>query len=266
MLFLSLNNSLLTQLVGRHLHLVNVGVTFRTNKKNGIGRAIVDSLLQNGAKKVYATARDAKQLGELVESSNGRVVAVSLDVTDKVQISKLGELYPDVTIVVNNAGYAGMEDSLGDVDLALKEMQINFEAPLRIVQSFAKRLKENKTPDSVTAVVNIASIASLVNFPLAPMYSASKAAAHSLTQAQRRDLSESLVIGVYPGPIDTDMAEGIPMEKASTSDVAEKIVEALNEGIEDVFPDPISQGMFKGWQDDAKAMERSMVVPIEASA
>lgn len=239
---------------------------FRTNKKNGIGRAIVDALLQNGAKKVYATARDAKQLDELVKSSNGRVVAVNLDVSDKVQISKLGELYPDVTIVVNNAGYVGMGNSLGDVDEALKEMQINFEAPLRIVQSFAKSLKENKTSDSTTAVVNISSIASLVNFPPAPMYSASKAAAHSLTQAQRRDLNESLVIGVYPGPIDTDMAAGIEMEKATTSSVAEKIVQALEEGIEDVFPDPISESMFQGWKDDAKAMERSMMEPVEASA
>ncbi len=53
-----------------------------TNKKNGIGRAIVESLIAHGAKKVYATARKVSQLEELVAAHNGKVVAVALDVTD----------------------------------------------------------------------------------------------------------------------------------------------------------------------------------------
>ena len=74
-----------------------------TKKKNGIGRAIVDALLANGAKKVYATARDASQLDELVQTADGRVIAVSLDVTDTDQIASLSDLYPDVNLLVNNA-------------------------------------------------------------------------------------------------------------------------------------------------------------------
>ncbi|MGH3056451.1 MAG: SDR family NAD(P)-dependent oxidoreductase, partial [Gaiellaceae bacterium] len=54
------------------------------------------------------------------------------------------------------------------------------------------------------------SVASLNSFALYPTYAASKAAAHSLTQAQRGVLRDSLVIGVYPGPIDTEMAAGLP--------------------------------------------------------
>ena len=53
-----------------------------TNKPNGMGRAIVDALLSNGASKVYATARRLSQLDDLVAKSNGKVVAVELDVTD----------------------------------------------------------------------------------------------------------------------------------------------------------------------------------------
>jgi NAD(P)-dependent dehydrogenase (short-subunit alcohol dehydrogenase family) len=230
-----------------------------TNKKNGLGRAIVDALLLHGAKKVYATARDAKQLDYLVESSNGLVVAVSLDVTDAVQISKLGELYPDVNLVINNAGYFVGTSTLEGAEKALMEMEVNYAAPLRIVQTFAKSLKENQTETNPSAVVNVASIASLVNFPPAPTYSASKAAAHSLTQAQRRDLGNTtLVVGVYPGPIETDMSDGLPFDKVSPSSVADAIVEALMEGKEDVFPDPISQDLFKSWQDDAKAIERTV--------
>lgn len=230
-----------------------------TNKKNGIGRAIVQALLQNGAKKVYATARDAKQLDDLVESSNGRVVAVSLDVTNKAQISKLGELYPDVNLVVNNAGYFGATTTLDDAEKVLMKMEVNYAAPLRIVQAFAESLNANQTATNVTAVVNVASIASLINFPPAPSYSASKAAVHSLTQAQRRDLgNKTLVVGVYPGPIDTDMASDLPFDKVSPPSVADAIVEALEEGTEDVFPDPMAQGLFKSWREDAKAVERMM--------
>ena len=53
-----------------------------TNKKKGMGRAIVDALIANGASKVYATARHASQLDDLVAENDGKVVAVELDVTD----------------------------------------------------------------------------------------------------------------------------------------------------------------------------------------
>ena len=232
-----------------------------TNKKNGIGRAIVDSLLENGAKKVYATARDATQLDELVASSPvGRVVAVSLDVTSKEEVAQLAKKYPDVTLVVNNAGYGGVGgNSLSDDDDAIsREMEVNYFAPLRIVRSFAPILNDQEN----TGIVNVASIASMVNFSIAATYSASKAAAHSLTQAQRRDLGKkTLVVGVYPGPIDTDMAEGFEMDKAAPSEVARAIVEALKSGNEDVFPDPMSVQLHEGWQKDAKAVERMMAAP-----
>ena len=236
-----------------------------TNKKNGIGRAIVDALLDNGAKKVYATARDATQLEELVETSNGRVVALSLDVTDKDEVAKLGALYPDVNLVINNAGYFGMVSSLDSeaAEIAVKEVEVNYIAPLRIVQSFSKNLK-GKTN---TAIVNIASIASFVNFPVGGTYSASKAAAHSLTQAQRRDFGEAtLVVGVYPGPIDTDMADGLPMDKTPPSAVATAIVEALKIGTEDIFPDAMSVQLHDGWKADAKALEVAMAAPQSSTA
>ena len=231
-----------------------------TNKKNGIGRAVVDALLENGAKKVYATARDASHLDELVKSANGRVVAISLDVTDKDQVAKLGELYPDVNLVVNNAGYAGYVSPLdGNAsEVAAKEMEVNYIAPLRIIQSFSNNLKGKNN----TGIVNVASIASLVNVPNAGTYSASKAAAHSLTQAQRRDFGENtLVVGVYPGPIDTDMAEDLLFDKTPPLAVALAILDALKHGKEDVFPDAMAIQLHEGWQTDAKAVERMMAAP-----
>lgn len=231
-----------------------------TNKKNGIGRAIANALLNAGAKKIYATARDVSQLDDFVKEHDGKVVAVPLDVTDLEAIKKLPTLYKDVTMVVNNAGY--FSPTQNEVEGALKEIQVNYIAPMAIVNSFAPILKEQTTN---TAVVNVASIAALVNFPIGGLYSASKAAAHSLTQAQRRELSTSLVIGVYPGPIDTAMAEGLPFDKTPPSAVGDAVIKALKEGQEDVFPDAMAQNLHEGWKQDAKALEQQMAKPVEVA-
>lgn len=237
-----------------------------TNKKNGIGRATVDALLAAGVKKVYATARKQEQLDELVETSGGRVEAVALDVTDQSALSALGEKYSDVNIVINNAGVFSGAGSFDNPEGAALEIAVNYTAPLLITKSFEASLRRAAKDASGSAVVNIISIASLVNFPLGGTYSASKAAIHSLTQAQRRELSDSLVVGVYPGPIDTTMAEEIPFDKTPPSAVGEAIVAALSQGQEDVFPDPMSVQMYKGWKQDAKAMERQMAAPPEQAA
>jgi NAD(P)-dependent dehydrogenase (short-subunit alcohol dehydrogenase family) len=232
-----------------------------TNKPRGIGRAIVEALLSNGASKVYATARTTSQLDDLVAQHNGKVVAVPLDVTDLDAIAALSESYPDVTIIVNNSGYFSGSTSIGDLDAVKTEMLVNYIAPMAIGKSFASvfanapSVEEDVKP---TALVNINSILSFISMPGGATYSASKAAAHSLTQAQRRDLPNSLVVGVYPGPIDTDMSDRIQMDKTPPSTVANVVMEALSNGTEDILPDPMSKKWYESWRADPKAMEMQM--------
>src|SRR6187551_3710531 len=92
-----------------------------TNRQRGIGRAVVRALLKRGARKVYATARDVSQIEDLVREGEGRVVAVALDVTDERALETLGERYPDVNLVVNNAGVFGNPAPLGDAAAAVLE-------------------------------------------------------------------------------------------------------------------------------------------------
>jgi NAD(P)-dependent dehydrogenase (short-subunit alcohol dehydrogenase family) len=237
-----------------------------TNRKNGIGRAIVDSLIEHGAKKVYATARNVSQLDDLVAVYNGKVVAVALDVTHLDAIQSLGTKYPDVTLVVNNAGLFAETSSLGDIGMVQKEIAISYIVPLSIVQSFAPSLnsktESTSTSSKASAIVNLNSIASLVNFPGAATHSASKAVSHSLTQAQRSDLPNCLVIGVYPGPIDTDLAVNLPFDKEPPSAVAEAIIDALKNGTEDIYPDAMARQLRDGWKADAKALENQMTQSV----
>lgn len=232
-----------------------------TNKPNGIGRAVVKALLEAGAKKVYATARDTAQLTDLVSESKGRVEAVALDVIDPKATSSLGSRFPDVQLLVNNAGvYAGPE---GDPKSAQLEVEVNYLGPLQVTRGLESALRSHKASSGrvASAIVNMVSIAGLVSFPTAETYSASKAAAHSLTQAQRRAFPETLVVGVYPGPVDTAMTEKMTADKAEPAMIAKSIIDALLTGQEDVFPDATAQGLYAAWKEDAKALESKMAQP-----
>ena len=64
------------------------------------------------------------------------------------------------------------------------------------------------------------------------------------------------VHGIFPGPIDTDMARGFEMEKASPTDTAKNIITGLTAGQEDIFPDPMSENLSQLWAKDPKELER----------
>ena len=135
-------------------------------------------------------------------------------------------------------------------------MEVNFYGTFAVTQAFAPVLARN----GGGALVNIASMAALVNFPLLAAYSASKAATHSITQAARLMLKSqgTRVFGVYPGPIDTRMAEPIPLEKTSPVDAARAIVAGIEAGYEEIFPDPMSRGIGAGFLADPKGIERQV--------
>ena len=73
-------------------------------------------------------------------------------------------------------------------------------------------------------------------------YSASKAALASAIASIRTELKPKniAVYGVFPGPIDTDMSKGFELEKTSPTTTAENIFQAMSEGKEDIYPDPMA--------------------------
>jgi NAD(P)-dependent dehydrogenase (short-subunit alcohol dehydrogenase family) len=229
-----------------------------TGANRGIGEAIVDALVAAGAKKVYAAARNINDLAPLTAKHGARVVALKLDVTDLAQIAAAAAAAPDVELLVNNAGFAGYTGGAFTdpewITSGRREMDVNFFGTFAVTQAFAPVLAKN----GGGAVTNIASVTSLVNFALFASYSASKAATHSLTQATRAMLKDqgTQVFGVYPGPIDTRMAKDIPMDKTSPADAARAIVAGIQAGTEEIFPDPMSQGMGAGYLTNPKELER----------
>lgn len=231
-----------------------------TGANRGIGEAIVNALLAAGASKVYAAARNLKDLAPLTARHGSRVVPLQLDVTKPAEVAAAAATAADVQLLVNNAGYAGLSGgSFTDRQWLVagrQEMEVNFFGVFEVSQAFAPVLAKN----GGGAIVNIASVASLVNFTLFASYSASKAAVHSLTQATRAMLKSqgTQVFGVYPGPIDTRMAADVQMDKASPADTARAIVAGIEAGAEEIFPDPVSMNIGAAYEAGPKALERQM--------
>ena len=238
-------------------------VALVTGASRGIGRALAEALLARGAKKVYATARNPGSLRDLRDE---RLVSLRLDVTDAVQIRVAAEAAPDIEIVFNNAGVSlaeGIEDSTV-LSQARREMEVNYFGPLQLLQSLAPSLARN----GGGAVVNIGSAAGLTNVPFFPTYSASKAALHSLTQAARILLRAqgTAVFGVYPGPVDTDMVRELAMPKTSPREVALSILDGIEAGQEDIFPDPFAVDFGRRFHSSPKASERQIAAMVSGPA
>jgi NAD(P)-dependent dehydrogenase (short-subunit alcohol dehydrogenase family) len=242
-------------------HRIEGAVALVTGANRGIGRALTEALLTRGAKKVYAAARKPEKLAALPDE---RLVPLRLDVTDADQIRAAAEEVSDVELVFNNAGVllgSGIMDR-EVLDKARREMEVNYFGPLQLLHRLAPTLARN----GGGAVVNIGSAAGLTNVPFFPTYSASKAALHSLTQAARILLGPqgTSVFGVYAGPVDSDMTRDLPLPKTSPRDVAFAILDGVEAGHEDIFPDPFAVDFGRQFASSPKASERQMAAMIAA--
>lgn len=228
---------------------------FISGSNRGIGKAIAIEFLEQGAKKVYAGARDVNSLNSLKDKYGDKLVPVQLDVTDDNSIDTAASQIKDIDILVNNAGIfetGGIFSDQVSSSLAAN-LNVNLWGVVKLTNSVIEQLKQPKE----TAIINISSVVGLANMPMASTYSVSKAAVHSLTQGMRGELVNDnvLVMGVYPGPIDTDMARDLPMEKDSPENVAKNIVQSLIEGKEDVFPDVMSEQVGALYASSPKSVE-----------
>lgn len=232
-------------------------VALVTGSNRGIGEAYVLGLLGAGVKKVYAAARELNNLQPLLEKYPDRIEPVLLDVTNIQHINSLREKITSLDILVNNAGVANVCGFISEntLEIARQEMEVNYFAPLQITQAVLPKLKES----TQALIVNISSIAGIANLPSVGTYSATKAAMHSYTQGLRAELASDhiQVMGVYPGPIDTRMAESFEMEKPKPEQVVVKTFEALVARKVDVFPDEFSEQMYGLFLEHPQQLEQA---------
>jgi NAD(P)-dependent dehydrogenase (short-subunit alcohol dehydrogenase family) len=226
-----------------------------TGANRGIGQALVEEALRRGAKRVYAGTRQP------LAHADERVTPVTLDVTDAAQIQAAVESVESLDVLVNNAGLA-LYDDLSDRAALEQSLAVNLFGPYCVTQAFLPLLTRSRG-----AIVNNVSMMALAPLPLTPAYAISKAAAFNLTQSLRALLAGRgvTVHAVLTGPTDTDMTRGFDIPKASAESVARAIFDGVENGEEDIFPDPASESLAESWRGGAvKAFERQNAALVQA--
>jgi len=233
-----------------------------TGSNRGIGKAILIELLERGAKKVYAGARNITTLDDLKSKYGERLIPIQLDVTNEQDITNAAALADDVEILINNAGVGAYGGFFGEGAIAAfdQNLAVNVYGLINLTKAFVQTLKEQEE----AAIVNISSVAGLASMPVLGTYSATKATVHSITQSFRGELAQDniLVSGVYPGPIDTDMAKDFDMPKDSPENAAKAILDGLAEGKEEIYPDPMSTQVGEGYSTNPKGIEQEFAAYV----
>jgi len=234
--------------------IIENSIALVTDANRGLGKAYTDALLAAGAAKVYAGARDPSS----VAITDNRLIPVKLDVTQEKDVHAAAAACADVNVLINNAGIMLASPMLAkDSEAALRaEMEVNVFGMLRMVRAFAPVLARN----GGGAIANMLSVVSWFVFPFNATYGASKHAALALTEGVRIQLKSqgTQVVAVYAGFIDTDMAVGFGRGKTPPRQVAERTLDGIRNGLNDVHADERSEAIWQAVRTDPAGLHAQM--------
>ncbi len=211
-----------------------------TGANRGIGLAFTRALLERGARKVYAGARDPGSV------SLPGVHPVKLDVTKDEDVAAAAAQLEDVTLLINNAGVGAAGGFLAEdsEEVARRMLETNYLGVLRMSRAFAPILGQN----GGGGIINVLSIASWVNNGMLAPYAASKAAAWSLTNSLRHELAgqQTQVLGLHMGFVDTDLVRSIEVPKVTPAEIVGLALDGLEAGADEVIGDEWTQQVKAG--------------------
>ncbi|WP_144122754.1 SDR family oxidoreductase [Catellatospora sichuanensis] len=212
---------------------ISGSVALVTGANRGIGRHFAQQLLERGATKVYATARNPA----LVDLPGVQVLR--LDITDAASVAAAAATATDVTLLINNAGVFTSQNLVtGALEQIRLEMDTHFYGTLTMVRAFAPVLAAN----SGGAILNVLSAMSWLAYDGANAYGAAKAAQWSLTNGIRMELAGqgTLVTGLHLGSTDTDMMAGHDIAKNDPADVVRAALDGIEADQHEVLVDDAS--------------------------
>jgi NAD(P)-dependent dehydrogenase (short-subunit alcohol dehydrogenase family) len=215
-------------------------VALVTGANRGLGLSFTRALLEGGARKVYAAARDPSSV------KLPGVQAIRLDVTDASEVAAAARDLGDVSLLVNNAGIARGASFLSPdaIDAQRAELETNFFGPMVLTRAFAATLARN----GGGAIINVLSALSWVSFPAFATYCVSKSAAWSLSNGLRQELrgQGTQLLALHVGYMDTDMVRNVTAPKSNPDDVVRQTLAALEAGKEEILADEASRQVKRG--------------------
>lgn len=198
-----------------------------TGGGSGIGLAIARSLMADNM--VVVAGRDDVKLAAAVRD-NPSLSARVLDVTDEAQardtVRAVARDLGGLSLLVNSAGTITSSD-VADSDgaaLAERDLQTNFIGSLRMTRLALPYLRQADE----AAVIFLSSVVAIAPAPGFAVYSATKAAVHSLARSLRRELAGQVrIFDVLPTWVDTDLARSLAGSKLAPSAVADALLRAM---------------------------------------
>lgn len=192
-----------------------------TGGTSGIGLALAKRFLREG-NTVIVTGTNAEK-AEAVKRQLPTVTVELADMRDRQALDKLASRYPDVNILINNAGIQynyNFADPAIAVDQIETELDINLISPLYLTKLLLPQLLGQ--PEA--AIINVSSGLGIVPKQSAPIYCASKAALHSFTKTLRWQLEGTSiqVFEIIAPIVDTAMTQGRGRGKISPEALVEE--------------------------------------------
>ncbi len=215
-----------------------------TGGTSGIGLELARQLLAQG-NTVIVTGRDQEKIDAAKRAVPG-VHAFQSDVSDPAAITTLHAnvlaQFPALDILVNNAGIMRNLNLNQDRDLTdvTREIETNLSGPVRMIQKFLPHLKTR--PDAL--IVNVSSGLAFVPMSASPVYSATKAAMHSLSQSLRAQLDGTgvTVVELAPPGVETPLfrkefeAETKGQKAMPVPELAQKAIAGIEAGQLEIRP------------------------------
>ncbi len=238
-----------------------------TDGRSELGQRTAAALAQAGAAKIFVGIAEGWRPYEGSAELAGipGVEIMPLDVTDTVSVNELaGEIGARTDILINTAEYVRPGSALqrDGILTARDEMETNYFGLMRLMQAFGPTM-QNRAADgtsSACAWVNLLSVYALSNWPVFGTTTASHAAAYSLSQCLRSEFSDSgiKVINILFGPLEESWRQPLPPPKVTPQRLADAIVHALQQGIENVTLGPVAEDIVRRFREDPFVLEREL--------
>ena len=239
------------------------------NGKTELGLALAQGFKAAGAREIFVGHAEPWKASAALDAAKAMdgVTLFPLDVTDTDSVQELAAvLGGKVEIMVNNSYHlrpGGGVDRF-DMNIPREEMDIHYFGLLRLAGTFgpAMRARGADGAHGACAWVNILSAYAQVNNPAFGTYSASQAAARSLAQCLRAELSAGgvRVVNAFLGPLDDEWHQMVPPPKLTPEMVAGKIIEALQKGREDVPIGAVAEETAQRLAENPKEIEREITL------
>lgn len=246
-----------------------------TDGRTELGQRMAAALAKAGAAKIFVGVAEnwrPFEGSEALAKVPGAEI-MPLDVTDTVSVNELaGEIGGKTDILVNTAEYVRPGSALQREGIltARDEMETNYFGLMRLVQAFGPAMQSRGADGDVSACawVNLLSVYALTNWPVYGTTTASQAAAYSLSQCLRAEFAGSgvKVVNVLFGPLEESWRQPLPPPKVTPQRLADTVVHALREGIEQLTIGPVAEDIVRRFREDPFMLERELIHTREVQA